>query len=151
MKTELQYIIFGAKKYHSITKITIHMRGGTMTIQNGLKLDLRAKPDLRIQLIKHLVTASWVLAVAAFFITCLSLPASKIFLNDSLKLNLPTGRDPLWMAISLGSIAATFLASIIGAYLNSTRNRRRGDYFYKSLTVIGILSGISIIVYLALV
>lgn len=122
-----------------------------MTIQNGLKLDMRTKPDLRVQLIKLTVTTSWVLAVAAFFITCLSLPALKNFLNDYLKLNLPTGDNPLWISISLGSIAATFLASIIGVYLNSTRNRRRNDYFYKSLTIISILSGISIIIWLALI
>lgn len=122
-----------------------------MTVQNGLKLDMRTEPDLRIQFIKHLVTVSWILAAIAFFITSLSLPAIKIFMNDYLKLNLPTSPNPLFLAISLGSIAATFLVSIIGVGLNSTRNRRRGDHFYKSLTVISILSGISTIVWLALI
>lgn len=122
-----------------------------MTIQNGLKLDLRNKPDFRIKLIKHLVTASWVLAIIAFFITCLTLPSIKIFLNNFLKLNLPTSHSQLSTVICLSSIAVTFLASLSGVGLNSTRNRRRGDHFYNSLVVISILSGISIIVWLALV
>lgn len=123
-----------------------------MTIQNGLKLELRAKqPDLRIRFIKHLVTASWILAIIAFLITCLTLPPIKIFLNEYLKLNLPTSRTQFFTAICLGSIAVTFLASITGVGLNSTRNRRRGDHFYNSLVVISILSGISIIVWFALI
>lgn len=127
------------------------MRGGTMTIQNGLKLDLRTEPDLRIKFIKQLVTASWIMGAAAITMACITLPAIKIFLNDFLKLNLSTRLDPLFSAISLGLITATFLVSIGGTLLNTTRNRRRNDHFYKSLAVISILSGISFIAWLALV
>lgn len=119
-----------------------------MTTQNGLKLDLRTEPDFRIQFIKQLVTVSWIMAAAALMMACLTLPATKVFLNDYLKLNLPTHRDPLLTSISLGLIAATFLVSIGGALLNTTRNRRRNDHFYKSLTVISILSGIGFIAWL---
>jgi hypothetical protein len=132
-------------------KHIIKMRGGEMTIQNGLKLDLRTKPDLRIKLVKHLVTASWILAVIAFFITWIALPPAKVFLNDYLKLRLPASRNPLFMALDLGFIGATFLVSIVGAGLNATRSRRRGDRFYHSLIVIGILSGISIIGWFAFI
>ena len=122
-----------------------------MTTQNGLKLDLRAEPDYRIKFIKQLVTVSWIMATAAIFMSCLTIPAIKNFLNDFLKLHLPTRRDPIFTTISLGLIAATFLVSIGGAMLNTTRNRRRNDHFYISLTVISILSGIGFIVWLALV
>lgn len=120
-----------------------------MTIQNGLKLDLRTKPDFRIKFIKQLVTVSWILGAATIIMACITLPAIKIFLNDILKLNLSTRPDPLFSTISLTLTAATFFVSIGGALLNTTRNRRRNDHFYKSLAVISILSGISFIAWLA--
>jgi uncharacterized membrane protein YidH (DUF202 family) len=122
-----------------------------MATQNGLKLDMRDEPDFRMKLIKYLVNASWIVGAIAVLSTFLSIPASKVFLNDYLKFNLPIGRNPLFTAISLSLIIATFLVSIIGAILNSTRNRRRNDHFYTSLTVISIISGVGIIVWLALV
>lgn len=117
---------------------------------NGLKLDLRTAPDLRIKLIKCFVTASWFLAIISFVLTCFALPPIKVFLNYVLNLSLPTAYNLLFMEIDFGLIVITFLISIIGVILNLTRKRRRNDQIYFSLIIISIISGISAIIGLIL-
>lgn len=109
---------------------------------NGLKLDLRTTPDSKAKLIKLLVEASWLVGLVTLIFSCITIPALKTFFNTYLHLNLALKRNQSYMQINLALIIITFIISLIGIFLNSSRNRRRDDRFYSSLIAITILSGL---------
>jgi hypothetical protein len=117
---------------------------------NGLNLNMRTNPDLWAKSIRYFVAASWILGSVTLILTFLTIPALKVFLNTYLHLKLSPQPNPTFYKIDFILTALTFLVSLVGILVSSTRNRRRRDRINGSLVFIGIVSFIGSVILLVL-
>ncbi len=121
-----------------------------MTDSKNANVDMRSRPDFIAKSIKYYVITAWILGLSALVLTLFTVPSFKAFLNTYLHLRLPLKVDLAFNQINFGLFAVTFLVSITGIWVNSSRNRRRTDRFHSSLILICILSGLGTLLLLVL-
>ncbi len=119
-----------------------------MADKNELNLNMRSGPDFRTKSIRYFVAASKILICSSLIFTFLTIPVLKVFLNTYLHFKLSPWPNPMFYKIDFILTALTFLISLVGILVSSTRNRRRHDRICGSLIIIAIVSFIGAVVLL---
>jgi predicted membrane protein len=90
----------------------------------------------------------WCLSLAALIVTILAMPAVRSFLNVTFALELKKGWSKILYNIDFYLLAAIFIVSGIGLFVNSLKQKRRTDHYDTSLIYFLVLSAFCIIGYL---
>jgi hypothetical protein len=119
-----------------------------MAGKKEINLDLRSEPDLITKSISKFSLICWCLTLGALILAGLALPTVRIFLSNVLNLSLKTNWSKILYHVDFFILAAIFIISGLGLFLNSIRHRRRTDQYDTSLVYFLILSAICIVGYL---
>jgi hypothetical protein len=113
-----------------------------------INLNLRSNPDRVAKSIGRFSVASWCLALAALVVTCLAMPAVRIFLNTTFAFGLQKSWSTILYHIDFYLFIAIFVISGLGVLLNALRHRRRTDHYNPTLIYFMVFSALCIIGYL---